>query len=499
MAVQQRPPIITIMGHVDHGKTSLLDYIRKANVVAGEAGGITQHIGAYQIDYKGKPMTFLDTPGHAAFSRMRERGAKITDIIILVVALNDGVKPQTAEAIRHIKTAGVPYVVAINKSDLEGYYPEVVKGQLAEEGVLVQGFGGDIDSIAVSAKTGMGIDQLLDTVQVMSELQDLHADSAAPLEAVVIESTKDPRKGSVATVIVQQGTLALRQDIYSYDAGVKISGRVKSLTNERAQQLKEVLPGSPAEIIGLTEVPAVGSILRDEHATYDLSPEESQEQMSMQTADFAAQPAGLDFTTLLEDKPKLKLIIKADVQGTLEAIAQTLDPESTQLISSGVGPVIDQDVDMAETTGALIISFHTKVPKQLKERAKNVGVRIKSYDVIYKLIEDLQKQMLKLLEPTIDEVVLGEAEIMQIFEIRGEKIAGSRVKTGELKKTDRYHLKRGEDIIADPTINHMMHGKEEIDTVKAKGEFGVTFRQKKLDFQVGDLLIAYKSEDDDEE
>lgn len=498
MAQLARPPIITIMGHVDHGKTSLLDYIRKANVVAGESGGITQHIGAYQIEYKGKPLTFIDTPGHAAFSKMRERGAKITDIIVLVVAVNDGVKPQTIEAIRHIKNAGVPFIVAINKSDLKDVYPDVVKAQLAEQGILVQGFGGDIDSIPVSAKTGMGIDTLLETIQVTAELQELTADPQAPLEAVVIESTKDSRKGTVATVIVQQGTLAVRQDIYTFDGGQKLTGRVRSLVNERGQQLKEVLPGSPAEIIGLSSVPPVGSILRDEAAVYDLSVEDAQEQMTLQTADFTQQPGALDFASLLEDKPKLKLIIKADVQGTLEAIVQTLDTDSTELLSSGVGPVIDQDLDLAEASGALIISFHTKVDKQLKERAKNAGVRIKTYDVIYKLIEDLQKQMLKLLEPTIDEIVLGEAEILQIFEMRGERIAGCRVRTGELKKNDRYHLKRGEEIVADPAIKAMMHGKEEIDVVKTKNEFGVTFKNKKIDFQVGDVLVAYRNEDDEE-
>lgn len=486
MAMQQRPPVITIMGHVDHGKTTLLDYIRSTNVAAKEAGGITQHIGAYQIEFKGQKMTFIDTPGHAAFSKMRERGAKVTDIIILVVAVNDGVKPQTIESIRHIKEAGAPLVVALNKSDIKDTYPDMVKAQLAEQGVLVQGFGGSIDAISISATSGMGVDQLLDTVQVMAELQELKADPEAPLQAVIIESTMNPQRGAVATAIVQQGTLKVRQEIYADS----IQGRIRQLTNELGQQLSDVMPGSPAEIVGLSEVPAVGAIVKDQNAEYSaVAVEEAEPTLSV----FGVT----DFSALLENKPKLHLIVKADVEGTLEAIKMTLDEESVELVEGSVGPVVERDLEMAEATGSTIISFHTKVPKQIKELAKRQGVKIKSYDVIYHLIEDLQKQMLRLLEPTIDEVITGEAEIIQIFEMNGERIAGCRTVKGEIKRSDLLHLLRGEENMANPVIKSMMHNKEEIQSVKAKNEFGVTFRNKKLDFKVGDKIIAYKVEDED--
>jgi translation initiation factor IF-2 len=469
------------MGHVDHGKTSLLDYIRKAHVAAGEAGGITQHIGAYQIEFKGKKMTFIDTPGHAAFNKMRARGAKITDLIVLVVAADDGVKPQTIESIRHIKEANVPVIVALNKIDLPNVYPDIPKSQLAEQGILVQGFGGDIDVVEVSAKTGKGVDDLLETLQVTAELHDYKADPAADLKAVVIESTKDAKRGTLATVIVQQGTLKIRQDIVTDDA----SGRVRQLLDENRKPLKDVTPGSPAEIIGFDQVPAVGATVWEAGKVGQVAEEAE-----------AAQTAEADpFAALFDDKPKLKLIIKADVQGTLEAIKQNLDAESMELLGSGVGEVTDSDLDLAETTGATLLVFHTRVPRQIEEKAKERKIKLKKYDIIYQLLEDLQKQMLKLIEPSIDEVVQGEAEILQIFEMRGERIAGCRVITGEIKRSDLFHLKRGEEVIADPEVKSMMHGKEEIQSVKAKNEFGMTFKSKKLDFQVGDRVIAYKVEE----
>jgi translation initiation factor IF-2 len=491
MAAVSRPPVITIMGHVDHGKTSLLDYIRKTSVVAREAGGITQHIGAYQIEFQGKKLTFLDTPGHAAFNKMRERGAKVTDIIVLVVAANDGVKPQTIESIRHIKNSQAALLVAINKVDLPNVYPDMAKAQLAEHGILVQGYGGSVDAIELSAKTGQGVDKLLETLAVMAELQELKADPTAPVEAVVIESTKDVRRGPVATVIVQQGTLKVRQDIYTEEA----DGRVKFLADENGHQLQTVGPGSPAEIIGFADVPAVGSLVREAGVEY---PEHEAEVLEASAFSPTSDEAfNLELAELLAPKPKLKLILKADVQGTLEAIVNTLDQDSVELLSSGVGPVVERDIELAHTSGSVIISFHTKLSKQIKELAKLNGVKIKTYDIIYELIEDLQKQMLKLLEPTIDEIVTGEAEILQIFEMKGDRIAGCRVKTGEVKKNDRLHLKRGDEILANPAIKNMMHGKLDVDVTKAKNECGLTFKNKKLDFQVGDMIVAYKVEDEE--
>jgi len=492
MAIQNRPSIVTIMGHVDHGKTSLLDYIRKTHVVAREAGGITQHIGAYQIEFKGKKITFIDTPGHAAFNKMRARGARVTDLIILVVAANDGVKPQTVEAIRHIKEANVSVIVAINKIDLPNVYPDMAKAQLAEEGILVTGYGGDVDTVELSAKTGQNVDQLLDLILVTAELRDYKADPAADLRAVVIESTIDKNRGPVATVIVQEGTLKVRQDIEAPsrkegDEAKIFEGRVRQLVDENRKPLTDVTPGSPAEIIGFTEVPPVGSYVFQKGKV----PAELPTALSSTEAKVEIDP----FAEMFDEKPKLKLMFRADVQGTLEAIQQNLDSEAMELLRAGVGQVTEDDVDFAETTGATIYAFHVKVSKQIEEKARLADVKLKQYDVIYKMLEDLQKQMLKLIEPTIDEVVLGEAEVLQLFEMKGEKIAGCKMITGEMKKTDLLHLKRDDKIIGDPEIKSLMHGKEIIDSVKAKNEFGMTFKRKKEDFQVGDKLVAYKVEE----
>ncbi len=476
------------MGHVDHGKTSLLDYIRKSRVQAGETGGITQHIGAYSIEYKKQPITFIDTPGHAAFNKMRERGAQITDLVVLVVAANDGVKPQTIESINHIKKAKVPVIVAINKTDLPDVYPDMAKGQLAEHDIKVQGMGGDIDAIELSAKTGKGVDELLETITTWAELAELKADPKAPLEAVVIESSKDTHRGSLASVIVKSGTLSVKQELI-VDG---IEGKVKALLDENGKRLKHVLPGFPAEIMGLADVPSVGSTIHELGRDYEVIEKEPVEDLTESNDPFA----DLDIEAAFSQKPKLKLIIKADVEGTLEAIKQTLDEDSTELIDSGVGAITDADVETAEITEASILAFRVKVDKRIQTMAKAQRVKIKQYEIIYELIEDLQKQMLKLLEPSIDEVIIGEAEIVKIFEMKGLKIAGCKLKSGSIKKSDLLHLKRGEEQVGNPVVASMMHEKQEITEVKNKAEFALTFKNKKLDFKEGDTLIAYKIEDE---
>lgn len=492
--LQKRGPIITIMGHVDHGKTSLLDFIRHSSLTSREAGGITQRIGAYQIEFKDEKITFIDTPGHAAFNKMRERGAQVTDLVILVVAANDGVKPQTLESIRFIKESKVPFLVAINKIDLPDLHLEVVKGQLAEAGVLLQEYGGDIEAVEISAKTGLGVDKLLETIAVMADLLELKADPEAPLEAVVIESTKDKNKGPVAHVIVRSGTLQTRQDLLTDE----VTGRVRLLENEKGVAIDKVLPGEPAEIIGLDEVPEVGSVIRDANASYDadLTAEFSKTgelEKSFHLSD-EVNWENFDLEFMLGEKEKIKLIIKADVKGTLEAILQSLDKETVEVIACGVGQVTEQDMELARDGKVILIAFNVKVNNTQKKIAKNMGVKIKEYNIIYHLIEDLQQSMLKLMDSTFDEVVTGEAEILQIFKMNGEVIAGVRVKTGELKKADLLHLKRGEDIIANPVLRIMKHGKEEIDHIGTKNEGGLTFKNKKLDFQVGDVIVAYKKE-----
>ncbi len=484
--INHRPPVVTIMGHVDHGKTSLLDYIRKTKVTARESGGITQHIGAYQAEHQGKKITFIDTPGHAAFNQMRARGAAITDMVVLVVAANDGVKPQTVESIRHIKETKVPVIVALNKIDLPNLKIDNVKAQLAEHDIVVTDFGGDVEVIEISAKTGKNVDKLLDTILLMAELLQLKAEVDQPLRAVVIESSKDVHKGPLASVIVQTGSLKLRQDIYAHD----VQGRVRALIADHGQQLNEALPGQPVEIIGLKSVPTVGDVIKEVGQDYD-QPTQQKEATEAKFNFGQVETAADDLLALLENKPKLNLIVKADVQGTLEVILQNLDEESVNLIDFGVGAVTESDITLAASTQATVISFHLKLPKNIINLAKNSQVKLKSYDIIYQLIEDLQKQMLHLLEPTIDEVELGRAEILQIFEMRGEKIAGVKVKTGEIKKNDLFHLQRDDKIIANPVIKSMMHGKEIINRVGTKNEAGLTFKNK-FNFQVGDIITAYK-------
>ena len=492
--MQKRAPIITIMGHVDHGKTSLLDFIRHSNLTAREAGGITQHIGAYQIAFADQKITFIDTPGHAAFNKMRERGAQVTDLVILVVAANDGVKPQTLESIRFIKESKVPFIVAINKIDLPDLHLEVVKGQLAEAGVLLQEYGGDIEAVEISAKTGLGVDKLLETIAVMADLLELKADPSAPLEAVVIESTMEKNKGPVARVIVRSGTLQTRQDLIVDE----VTGRVRLLENEAGQAMSEVLPGEPAEIIGLSDVPEVGSVIRDANASYDadLTAEFSKTgelEKSFRLSD-EVNWENMDLDFMLGDKEKIKLVIKADVKGTLEAILQSLDKETVEVISCGVGQITEQDMELARDSKVLLIAFNIKVNNTQKKMAKILGVKIKEYNIIYHLIEDLQQSMLKLMDATFDEIVTGEAEVLQIFDMKGETIAGVRVKTGELKKSDLLHLKRGEEIVANPVLKTMKHGKDEIDRIGTKNEGGLTFKNKKLNFQIGDIIVAYKKE-----
>lgn len=476
----KRSPVITIMGHVDHGKTTLLDYLRRSRITAKEQGGITQHIGAYQITVGDNKLTFIDTPGHAAFSQMRERGAQVTDIVVLVVAANDGVMPQTIESIRHIKQANVPVVVAINKVDLPDVNIINVKSQLAEHDILVTDFGGDVEAIEISAKTGKGIDKLLETLVITADLLELRADPAGKFEAVVIESAKDQRRGPVANIIVRSGTLQIRDDIYTQET----SGKVKGILDDFGKPVTRLLPGEPGQLIGFKTVPAVGAIVTS-------TPQE------VETATTAMDDdpyAGIDFS-VLEGKNKLRFIIKADTQGTLEAIAANCDPDSVEIIAHGVGEVTDTDVELARTAKAKILSFQVKVSPHIIQVAKAHDVKIKSYDIIYELIEYIQKKMLKLLEPTIDEVVTGTAVIQEIFQMKGLHIAGVKVTSGEIRKNDKLHLKRDQVIIADPIISSMMHGKLEVDHLKGPTEGGVCFRQKKLDFQVGDELTAYTIED----
>ncbi len=483
----KRPPIITIMGHVDHGKTTLLDFIRRTNVQGREPGGITQHIGAYQIEYKNQKITFIDTPGHAAFNKMRQRGAQITDLVILVVAANDGVKPQTVESIKYIKEANVPFIVAINKIDLPDINLDQVKSELAQYNVLVTDYGGDVDVVNISAKTGKGVDELLDMIVVMADILDLEAEVDAPLEAIVIESTKDLHRGPLASVIVKQGKLLPRQKIYCNGMETK----VRSLIDENGHILKQVLPGDPAEIIGFDFVPEVGWLVSDVKEKSLKKVIETQEKIKT-IKDKDRFDLLMD---QLEENTKLNLIIKADVNGTLEAIIKSLDEDVVNLIYAGVGEITKNDIDLAKTSNATIIAFMVKPKASIKKLAEEEKVKIKYYDIIYHLLEDIEKAMLKIMEPTIDMVETGTAEILEIFEIKSERIAGIRVKTGELKVNDKVYIKRGDEIIGETVIKTMKHGKDDVLSVKAKNEAGITFKDK-IKFEKGDTVVAFYYKDE---
>lgn len=474
MAVTVRPPVVAILGHVDHGKTTLLDTIRKTSVAAGEAGGITQHIGAYQAEHNGKKITFLDTPGHAAFKQMRSRGAQATDIVVLVVSAVEGVKPQTVESIGHVLSAGVPYIVALTKMDLPDANPEMVKAQLTEHQVFVENYGGDIPVIPVSAKTGAGLSDLLDMILLLADLHELKADPDGELLGVVIESVLDKRRGVLGTVLMKNGTLKKGQQIWADS----VSAKVRSLTDDRGKLLDSAGPSQPVEVVGWDAVPAVGSIL-------------SAHSPAVAVTQIAQSSSG---APELSSGPTLNMIIKADTLGTLEAILSNLSSE-VSVIASGVGEVTDADIQLAEATKSRILGFHVRMSGGVQKSAELAGVRVKLYSVIYELFEDVQKLVLKLIEPTIDEVELGTAEVLAVFSIRGETIAGCKVTKGEMTKGQKYHVKRKDVIIADPSrMKSLKRGKDDIDSAKAGTECGIVFRDFSA-VQVGDVIVSYKMAD----
>jgi translation initiation factor IF-2 len=473
MAQQARPPIVTIMGHVDHGKTTLLDAIRKSRITAGEAGGITQHIGAYQVEHQDKRITFIDTPGHAAFSSMRARGATVTDIVVLVVAGTEGIKPQTVESIKHIKASTCQLIIAANKKDLPGFSAEMVKAQLAEHQIFCEGYGGQTPLVEISAIKQEGIADLLDMIVLVSEIEEITGDPTAPLEAVIIESSLDKHRGAVASAIVRQGTLSIGDQIFLNQEQVKVRG----LFNDLGKRTTSVGPGDPVEIIGFKLVPAVGSTLTS---------------VSVEKAALEAAPKAAVVETAEdeEEKPGYNLIIKADTEGTLEAIKASISPDIT-VIDASVGPVSESDVLMADSTGADILCFGVSVTTTAKRLAEIEKISITSFTIIYKLLEYLEEKMLKIMEPTIDEIDVGEAEIMAIFEMKGDRIAGCKIKSGEIAKSHRFHLIRDGKIVSDPRIRSLKRGKEDIPLAKAGTECGVVFSAH-VDFRVGDMLKSYK-------
>ncbi len=487
-SVATRPPIVVVMGHVDHGKTTLLDKIRSTNIAAAEHGGITQHIGAYQVELtgksnQGKKITFIDTPGHAAFAEMRSRGAMVADLAILVVSAEEGVKPQTLESLRFINEAKISYLVALNKIDLPGVNIEKAKSTLIKNGILAEGYGGNMVVVPVSAKTGIGIDELLEMILLLGEMQGLKGKANDPLEAVVIESSLDRRRGPVATVLVRNGSIKVGDQIIAGDKTAKI----KAMFDDLGRPLKVVLPGQPVEILGLTNVAEVGEKVflsgqqtKPEKEIVEVpvaGPEEI-------TPEVQEQKAG--------DK-KLKIILKADTRGTMEAIVNSL-PKEVTIISDGMGDVSESDVLLAQPSGAEIIGFNVKISKSVVELAESEKVKTTVFQVIYELLEEIDKKVLRLIEPTIDEEVLGTAEIIAEFEIDKERIAGCRVKEGEINRAFSIHLKRGEQIFASGRMKSMKHEKATIEKAKTGEEFGAVFSPY-LDFKTGDMLISFRKQE----
>jgi len=462
-----RPPIVAVMGHIDHGKTSLLDKIRSASVVKKEAGGITQHIGAYQA----KGITFIDTPGHAAFCDMRSRGAQITDIVVLVIAATEGIMPQTKECIEHIKKANLPFIVAMNKMDLEGASPDKIKGQLVEAGFTPEEYGGQTAVIPVSAKTGEGIDKLLELILLNAEVMELKSEPDAPLEAFIIESRLDKTRGPVASLIVKKGTLSIGDIVYADD----ILCKVKAMIDYTGQNIKTATPSTPVEILGFEQVPSVGSLV---------VPTKGEVNQNIKI---------LDKTKIVddEDNPKLKIILKADVQGTLEALKHSFSDEVI-ILSEGIGAITDNDIFTADTGKAQIFAFNVKTPSQILKLAENNKVKVFESKIIYEIIEDIQTQVLKLLEPTIDETILGEGLIKAEFKIDKVRIAGVQCTKGEIGKNDLIHLKRDGKIIKDTKVEGIRQAKNIIDKIKSGSDCGMTFKPY-VDFKLNDVIIAYKN------
>ncbi len=461
-----RPPIVSILGHVDHGKTTLLDAIRKTNVADREHGGITQHIGAYQIETNGQLITFVDTPGHAAFEKMRSRGAEVADIIILVVAANDGVKPQTIEAIKHIQKAKKPTIVAITKVDLPDINLDKVKKELQTAGIVVEEYGGASPLVQVSAPKNKGIAELLEVIGLVWQLNPQESQPDAPLEAVVVESKLDKNRGPVVTVIVKKGTLKVSQKIMV--EGETIS--VKALIDDSGKNVKEAEPGKPVEILGFKKALDVGSIVSD---TIQKTKEET---LPASYADIIAKAQ--------ESKDKFKVVIKADVLGSLEAVLANL-PENILVLSSSVGEISESDIAFAKVAGAPIIAFGLKANPKIVAQAGREGVLIRSYNVIYELLDDLQDVALGFQAAKEEAKIKGRAKVVATFDIEGKKIAGCMITFGRLKVGDEVYIKDKDKEIA--KITSIKRFKKDVETVGNGQDCGILLSPS-LDFKEGDIL-----------
>ncbi|OCW55891.1 translation initiation factor IF-2 [Hoeflea olei] len=496
-----RPPVVTIMGHVDHGKTSLLDAIRDANVVSGEAGGITQHIGAYQVEKNGQMITFIDTPGHAAFTAMRARGAQATDIAILVVAADDAVMPQTIESINHAKAAGVPIIVAINKIDKPTANPQKVRTDLLQHEVFVESMGGEVLDVEVSATKHLNLDKLLDAILLQAELLDLKANRDRTAEGVVIEAKLDRGRGSVATVLVQTGTLKPGEILVAGDQW----GRVRALVNDRGEHVKEAGPAFPVEILGLQGTPQAGdrfAVVENEARAREIA--EYRQRLARDKA--AARQSGTrgsleQMMTQLQDTgtKEFPLLVKGDVQGSIEAIAGAIDKLSTdevraRIIHSGAGAITESDISLAEASGAAIIGFNVRANKQARDAAERDGVEIRYYNIIYDLVDDVKAAMSGMLSPERRETFLGNAEILEVFNItKVGKVAGCRVTEGKVERGAGVRLIRDNVVIHEGKLKTLKRFKDEVAEVNGGQECGMAFENYE-DIRAGDVIECFRVE-----
>ena len=496
--LKPRSPIVTVMGHVDHGKTSLLDAIRKTHVTAREAGGITQHIGASHVTYNGKEIVFLDTPGHEAFTSMRARGAQCTDIAVLVVAADDGVMPQTIEAINHAKAAGVPIIVAINKMDKPTANPQQVMQELSGYGLVSEAWGGDTVMVEISAKSGKGVDQLLEMISLVAEMQDLKADPTVPPEGVVIEARLDKGQGAVASVIVQQGTLC-RGDLILFDT---CWGKVRAMFNDAGKNVTQAGPSTAVEIIGLNGVPQPGEHFHQigsEKEARDYFANLEAERRNAQNNTAVKRMTLEDLYSQMQDgeKPVLNLVIKCDVQGTIEAIVGSLEKLGTEdvginIVHTAVGRISESDIMLATASNAIVVGFNVRPENSASKLAEKENVQIRLYSIIYEIIDDVKAAMEGLLTPTIKENSLGEVEIRKIFKApKVGKIAGCRVMKGAIKRGSKVRLVRDGIVIWEGSVASLRREKDEASEVREGFECGMTFTNYQ-DFREGDMVEAYE-------
>ena len=497
--LELRAPVITIMGHVDHGKTSLLDYIRNSSIIEGEFGGITQHIGAYQIDHNGKKLTFIDTPGHAAFTEMRARGASITDIVIIIVAADDGVMPQTIEAIDHAKAANVPIVVAVNKIDKPDANPDRVIEEVSKQGLIPEAWGGDTVYVPISAKTGEGVDKLLENIELIAEVKELKANPNRYALGTVLESRLDKNYGPTATLLVQNGTLRIGDPVV---VGTSF-GRVRTLKNDLGNEIVEALPSTPVEVTGLSDVPTAG----DRFMAYSNEKEakaiaENRKEKEKLKKDKAGSPVSLDdiFSRIKEGAKEINVVLKTDVNGTEEAVKNALtkvkvEDVSVNVIRSGVGAITESDIVLASASDAIVIGFNVRPDSKVTEIAKSYGVDIRLYNVIYKLVEELEDAMKGMLDPEYEEVVIGSAKVLQLFKFsKVGTIAGSKVDNGVIKSNSKVRLIRDGVVVYDGEINSLQREKDNVKEVKKGFECGITL-ENYSDIKVNDVIEAYEMQE----